>query len=150
MHGHRLPDPTCPMSPTPPGCCVLGRMAPASHAAAGRAMGRAVPYRAVPCRAVRWAGVSLLAGFPDPPREAPVPQASPVQGSRVLAQPPQQQSAATAAAEKHKLCSLGLPPPCLPPGEAFVTLNVARNSTKQLLDLSGMPWDAYAPSTANS
>lgn len=41
--------------------------------------------------------------------------------------------------------------PCVPsPREAFVTLNVARNSTKQLLDLSGMPWDAHALSTANS
>lgn len=44
----------------------------------------------------------------------------------------------------------GFPLHAFHPREAFVTLNVATNSTKHLLNLSRMPWVAYAPSMANS
>lgn len=107
--------------------------------------------RAMPCHAT---GVgrrfpSAWVCWPAPGRLL-VPGRAPCRASGILEQQLQQKSTVTAAAENHRLCCLGLPPPCLPPGEAFVTLNVARNSTKQLLDLSGMPWDAYAQSMANS
>lgn len=97
-------------------------------------------------------GRSLLAGWvcwPDLGMLL-IPRPALCWANVTLEQELQQKSAVTAVVENHRLGSLGLPPPCLPPREVFVTLNVARNSTEQLLDLSGMPWDAYAPSTANS
>lgn len=44
----------------------------------------------------------------------------------------------------------GASPSVPSPREAFVTLNAATNSSKHLLDLFGMPWDAHALSKANS
>lgn len=46
----------------------------------------------------------------------PCPQAAPCRANGILEQQPQQKSASVAAVENYRLCSLGLPPACLPPG----------------------------------
>lgn len=108
---------------------------------------RAVPGREVAIGAMGWAGVFILAGFSV---DVPCPQASSMPGKWHRGTAATAEKCPCGSGGKLQALLFGASPSVPSPWEAFVTLNVARNSTKQLLDLSGMPWDAQAPSMANS
>lgn len=112
-----------------------------------RPRARAVPGREVAIGAMEWAGVSILAGFSV---DVPCPQASSMLGKWHCGASATAEKCRCGSGGKLQALLFGASPSVPSPREAFVTLNVARNSTKQLLDLSRMPWDAHAPSMANS
>lgn len=97
--------------------------------------------------AVGWAGFAILAGFSV---DVPCPQVSSMPGKQHPGAAATAEKCCCGSAGKLQALLFGASPSVPSPREAFVTLNVARNSTKQLLDLSGMPWDAHALSMGNS